>query len=693
MKIKHLTLLCIAIGACFLMFSYLFPKVVLFVAEKQHEQGDPQWNQAVIQAINSSTWSAQKWNLIKKYMIETGPHAYGRDYDIYIGPSFSQVRGEIQGFSWLEKESYLQEYLEKAPIDGYLVRVAHQIAYYYSDAGQMDLALQALALGEERLKDSVLHTNQVNELMMARAQLLIDFGEVEQAKSLLTQLEEQLGRNEQYLQNRIAQLTNRYIERNLEKGTSSVSGKVIRNDGTPLPRVGVYLREQKIVRQSVMESDPYQATTDQDGHFKFEGVVPGSYQLFIGVKFEHMDGWSWPVQHDDWIDIQENEQHSRIIEFHPLLELVSPVNEQIITEQSILFQWEKVENAAYYDLNLGIQLSNGSTSMKLRGHITENQLLIPVEELYDAQTGLSFRESDDWSSIDPLTLLAYANPDNLFLWNVVAYDANGSALTRSDGYRLNEQTMGNLPLFYIQERTMTAADKLLLDHQLEEALTAYHQAYENDRNDIHSLRMIIRLLESKALVMDKKEYEEKALPYVIEMIDVNPNEHYLRTLIHYYSERYDWEAYNDHHAELTNIRRDLPNDYEQSIHATALMKQGRLEEAHHLFAEVMQMDNSHRFVGNYLALDLYLNQSFTSTLVLAEQYPERTFTLNNQNWAHLIKQLQRAVDHSSLEMNELVERLEMYFHNADHNAELIEWLKTTKHVELRSFMQALLDIK
>lgn len=55
------------------------------------------------------------------------------------------------------------------------------------------------------------------------------------------------------------------------------------------------------------------------------------------------------------------------------------------------------------------------------------------------------------------------NPEVRFSWNIEALDADGRLITRSNGYRLNEDTVGNMPFFYLKERELTTADQLLLD--------------------------------------------------------------------------------------------------------------------------------------------------------------------------------------------------------------------------------------
>ncbi|WP_281202997.1 hypothetical protein [Cytobacillus kochii] len=102
--------------------------------------------------------------------------------------------------------------------------------------------------------------------------------------------------------------------------------------------------------------------------------------------------------------------------------------------------------------------------------------------------GLSI-SGDEPNSVDPNTLLAFTNPNNRFSWSVDAFDEHDKLLTRSNGYRLGNDTIGHLPFFYLKTRTLTEADQLLLDKKFTEAL----EAYKVNLDDKHSERMIKRL--------------------------------------------------------------------------------------------------------------------------------------------------------------------------------------------------------
>ncbi|MEI0739889.1 hypothetical protein VQ056_30160 [Paenibacillus sp. JTLBN-2024] len=153
------------------------------------------------------------------------------------------------------------------------------------------------------------------------------------------------------------------------------------------------------------------------------------------------------------------------------------MNNAIVKESSIAFAWEPVQGAAYYNLSVGIKLKSGSTSRVVRRGISVPEVRIQADDLYYEYTGISgFSEGSGQLTIDPLSLLGYANTDNQMTWDVAAYDAGGRMLTRSGGYRLDERLTDRLP-FLLKAREMTEADRTLLSGDLKKAEAMYRADY------------------------------------------------------------------------------------------------------------------------------------------------------------------------------------------------------------------------
>ena len=62
--------------------------------------------------------------------------------------------------------------------------------------------------------------------------------------------------------------------------------------------------------------------TDSQGHYSFQHVIPDSYQLYIGLNYEQIDGYTWPVSPNEWMDVKASGTYEQNIVLRPLLELI-----------------------------------------------------------------------------------------------------------------------------------------------------------------------------------------------------------------------------------------------------------------------------------------------------------------------------------------------------------------------------------
>ncbi len=275
---------------------------------------------------------------------------------------------------------------------------------------------------------------------------------------------------------------------------TTIEGRITKGNGLPMSGVGVFLRDETSVNMSVRHDERHQTLTDENGFYQFTGVIPGKYEIHLGVRQAQVDGLAWSMPKDQWIHITGDKKITYNMKFNPLIDIKEPVNYEEIRAKELRFKWEKVNEADYYDVNLCLELVNGSTCSAIETNIQQNEFTIPIEELYAKSTGIMFSgEGSELDTVEPESLLGYANSDGEFSWYVKAYDQNGSVITQSNGYILNKQSMEKTPIFYLKERELTKADQLLLDRKIPEALELYKQAVKENPNDSHSKRMVTRL--------------------------------------------------------------------------------------------------------------------------------------------------------------------------------------------------------
>ncbi|MEN2768433.1 carboxypeptidase-like regulatory domain-containing protein [Ornithinibacillus xuwenensis] len=746
-KVKHLIMTLVGIFLLVPLFTYMIiPRVEIYLAEKKLNAEKVEDKEEILELIDSTPLDTKKWELIRDYMIGDG---LTTQFDVYIGPSFTQWGQEPQEnyFTWEEKLPYIQAYAKEGPVDGYLVTTALLLASYYEREGELENAKNVLYDASSRFIPTQSYNKE--ELLLERIRIAKNHGELEEADQYIESLLDDMEKDNYQLRAALAQLKveiilqqgdfqeaytkvsqaiseyeegfsneqenweedeegnsnhqeiidynmaysqlltlERYLNEAKENhggNVVTVTGKVTRSDGTPVENVGVFLRDESNVNHSVMEDEPYQVLTDEEGKFEFRGVLPSSYQLFLGFYYDQIDGWTWPNDLNEWIDVTGKKDIHYDVTLHELIEIESPVNQKEIAEDVVHFKWEEVEDASYYNLSLGYEIEGGSVTSVFKTKITDNQLDVPIEEIYNHSSGIMF---DQNNTVDPNSILAYTNPENRLFWNVSAYNDSGELMTQSNGYRLDDNTIGNLPFFYLKERELTKADRLLLEGKTEEALELYQTNYTTNPEDVHSLRMVVRLIGLNGDGSTEKR-SELALPYMEDFALKSTSAESVFDVVQYYYELQKWEDFNEWFARYVDRNGEL-NDYVHSIYASALMKQGKFKDADEQFKEAMKKDPSHRFVGNWIANELYWNGISDKTREIAKENPERSYGENNPDWSSMVSQLIAESTEFSMYQQELNQVLEMYFNG--EQAELAKWHQSTEMDAMSRLLEAIENV-
>ncbi|MBB3125800.1 tetratricopeptide (TPR) repeat protein [Paenibacillus rhizosphaerae] len=601
-KVKHLILS----TAVFLLLAAGFLVALSRQSPPSQNTNQAVWSnlskQEVFKRIRESE-DEQKWTYIRNYLIGREGAELTNSYDIYVGPGTSEWssvtyegQGKLPPITLKEKFPYLEAYVESGPADFNLAGAALLLSYYYEGAGQWEKAIELLERTDERLPASQMYAAQKVKIRMA--EVAGNHGDMDLFRQISADLSHELTQNpDTRIVEKFSWLQTRYLAGNesiqqylkalkkwegspvygsgkqptvifdqptllkqgLQKLAASksdrlpeVSGTLKRSDGSPIAYAGVYLRTKDRVQGSLQSDEPYQTMTNGKGEYTIKGVLPGSYQLYLGLELDQISGWTWPTESNEWIRVGFQDV-TRDAVLQPLLELAFPVNQTTVREDRITFAWEPVPKAAYYDIYLGVRIHSGSVSQPVKTKVDTTRITIKTEELYHLIGGISSYSDQDRKMItDPLSLLGFSNPDNRFFWTVNAYDNDGHLLTRSDGYRIGNDKIGNLPFFYLKERELTLADRTLLAGNLDQAMKQYEQAYKDDPADTHSLHMLIVMIDAQISEhrsngsdsFDRENAEKQQETYLKEMVLLHPTSGYLSRLTDYYYKKKDWQAYN-----------------------------------------------------------------------------------------------------------------------------------------------------
>jgi tetratricopeptide (TPR) repeat protein len=749
-KIKHLVYSLLVLFALLPFFAYVVePKIEFRMAQNEIQSGEKEGKERVLKLLESAQSSDKRWEIIREF-IQVDIVMNPRAYDVYITPGTSQYSlgsssSQSSPFSLEEKVPYYLEYIQEAPVDLFTMDAVTQLVYYYTLQGNNEKAEEILVQAESRISHSKWRNNE--RFFLQRVQLYINQGKLEQAEKRLNELQEQekvqseawtklqvhisilrgdlklalqqveegIESYRQSSEEHNKQMEEEFekedneppihaitdppslttikiqLEKTLQSGEENLTilkGNVTRSDGTPMGNVGVFLRHDSNVHRSVIEEDPYQAITAADGSYMIVGVLPGSYQLGLGLSFDQVDGWTWPVETDEWIDITGKKEVTYDVTFQPLLDVIQPVNYETLTEKSIHFEWEEVEGAAYYTLSVGVHHDSGSSSSPFRFHIRDNNLEVNVQELYAKEVGVSYSNLEG-EVADTATILAFSNPQGKFSWSITAYDANDRVITRSNGYRLNEEKIGDLPFFHLKERELTKADQLLLDRKINEAFQQYKRDSEVKSNNTHASRMVLRL--DRHDFNDSPLSENEKLKYIKVLAEQEQSSEDIYTLVRYYYNNQMWSEYHewfDRYKALNEKHNEELNTYVESLHAIALMREGLLEEARKHFAKVVPMDGSHRFVGHWLALEYYLGTPLDKVVELSKEFPERGLS-DTPDWTGMLLSLQEA-ERISSDSNQFL-HAGLTYHIEGKSENLEQHLKTEGSSAQKRFLKALMN--
>lgn len=737
--------------ACY--FTVIDPALNRYAAKQTIERGGVPAKEALLARFANAKDGQEQWELTRTYILGDGSDSIVHGFDVRIGPGTSQSGGSADRkqprLTWEEKLPYLQSYAENGPSGGDLYSAVKQLVLYYNSTGQPELALRVLKSGRARttnpwesvrygidqakqlvsmnryeeaseMLEEILSSSEktrdytvLQQVTALQAAMLLREGNLEEAIAKVKADEEDYKRELEKLDPAAADAKNSQVDHQMEslqgltdqlesmrneQGSqlrlSSVSGTVKRSDGKPMGQIGVYLRQEAAVFHSVIEEEPYQVLTDAEGRFAFSDVIPGYYQLFIGLDYEQIDGWAWPTRANEWIEVKSGESLSRSVTLEPLITIVGPVNNEPTTGNAIHFEWEPVDGAAYYELSGYVHIGGSSSGTLIRGRIKDHQADVPLTELEASGGGIQYKSVDGTVGgkqiPDPISLLGYAYPAGKFSWSVEAYRADGTMISRSNGYRLNTDTVGELPFFRLSGRPLTEADRLLLADKFDEALTAYKKAADANAEDTHSLRMIMRVYDAKSS-MDRQSTDEAAMmPYLKRLYALVPSGQYLFRLFEYEAGARDWAEAEKYYASYVAHNPEKDHSYADAIYAGGLLEQGKYAEARELLLASVQVDGSHRFVGDLLAAELLLTDGFESAIELATRYPEHEFGQTMTNWLALVRAMKQEAEGKPDYQSHLRQAIE--WHYSGNGAILKSWQDESKEKAMNDFLRRLEEV-
>ncbi|WP_078555789.1 carboxypeptidase-like regulatory domain-containing protein [Bacillus alkalicellulosilyticus] len=722
--------------------QFVLPAVQEYQVKRMIAADHPNTGSEIIELIENATGTQKKLRLIEEYIISWKDR--GERHPIYMSPGFGVMHGgstQWSGFTDEEIEPYLYYYLEHGPRDWrYDEIIVHFTDEVRKEKGT-ETALQFLDEKEKELIEQGAPSYR-ETFFLKKSELLLEEGRIEEAIDILLVVEaEQIESYEEIdeweyhpsqmwtttmveallvkgdLEEALVQIEkwekgeetwrNQFededevpvdsdhplmslkqtIKQMQENGSiqenGRVFGKITREDGTPLEGVFVYLRDEHNLNRSVHpDSERYVAKTNFEGEYEFPNVYSGDYQIGLGLQYSHVDGYSWPMDSYEWIHVKDGQSVSYDITLQPLIEVIEPVNEEIITEERIKFEWEPVKEAAYYSLSLQFHHEHAIYSRIVKEKITQSRVDISLVDIAPLLDGGYSTDNNGNVVLEPEKLLGFLNPNATISWSIQAFSEDGKELAQSNGYRLTEDTVGNIPFFTLKNRELSASDKLLLKEDTEGALKGYQKDYREDPQDLHALRMITVLLQPHLRDSEDEQLSEMYQSHLEVLAEQTNHPNYYIRLAELANADKNWETYNKWFTKYVSIiikqgEPLIPNIAQDQ--AKALFQQGDLEGTRKWLNDGLEQERGNTIIADVLALELYIGTDKEEIVDIAKQHPYKYRKF--KDLSALVKEVE--VNQSFLEA------VDTYFRDGREKAKAK--LSTLEHAPNKKFIEFLIQ--
>lgn len=302
-----------------------------------------------------------------------------------------------------------------------------------------------------------------------------------------------------------------------EYKSGNVTGKIYFNE-TPVEKIKVmlipFLNNGYInnfnyhINGEEVDNYKYYAYTDKNGLFEFNNLPGGYYTYFVEFNSEQVSKYfkdSFVEKSEEGIIVNGNVENNLNVFIKNTFEFRNLKTEK---KNNINLYWDKVNDADYYEINLGERIikENGKSESQFKLYnnekIKNTNYIIQVEEIYKSNFGAITYDSDQ--NIEMESLIPYTWIENPFIV-VNAYDKNRNIINST--YPLNtiayETNSGNIS-FNITKSHRSIID-LLNKKQYEKAINKAKDILINNPEDVEVLIFLAKIYKYGTTVLDEKE--------------------------------------------------------------------------------------------------------------------------------------------------------------------------------------------
>ena len=296
-------------------------------------------------------------------------------------------------------------------------------------------------------------------------------------------------------------------------------------DGIGIDGVKVYIKDKAIYKEDYFSSIPdFPFTvTDKDGYYFIDNVLPGEYDIGIGINPGEILGKAYLDNKDSQKVLESRGVLTNNFVFNTAIEILSPDDKIEVRENKLVISWQQMEGAERYGLVTGL-INEGSyassiflNDIKKKAGAATNEITIDIGQIIPEFMG--FASFYDEGRPTPDTLLGLYGGAKV-LYGIEAYSKDGRLIGSSMPVIKTEK----LPRHFVLVTQELEGDKLVKEEKYEEARDWFEDYLFKNPEDEHSLYVLTRYYE-----YCEKNYD-KAKEYLGRLYDITKKEEYKKQI-------------------------------------------------------------------------------------------------------------------------------------------------------------------
>ncbi|MEA4962119.1 hypothetical protein [Lutispora sp.] len=277
------------------------------------------------------------------------------------------------------------------------------------------------------------------------------------------------------------------------KGIDSEMGECrgrVTVDGRGVEGVRIYIKDKEIYKENYIGGSfdlPF-TITDKDGYYCIDDVLPGEYDIGIGIRPDEILGKAYLDNMDSQRILQPRGILLNNFEFKTSIEILTPNDEIKVSEDKLEISWKEYEGAESYSLVAGLMIEGGYGTSIFEDKIEGNKAVIDIKKVAPGFMGLA--SFNDENKPTPGTLLGMYGEGRV-IYGVQAYDRNGKLI----GSSMPVIKTTKLPRHFVLITQRLEGDNLIKEEQYEKARDWFLSYLDKNPEDVHSLYVLARYYE------------------------------------------------------------------------------------------------------------------------------------------------------------------------------------------------------